>query len=104
MGAAELRLRDRVADTLAEIEHLHVRPIFSGFGFYVDGLLVAAAWDGAFRLRHRTRGHWIYEPVDEALLDNAELLVPLIHRRIAALSELPAARPHRPTGDGPRFR
>lgn len=102
MGAAERCLRDRVADTLMEIEHLDVRPMFSGFGFYVDGLLVAATWDGAFRLRYRTRGHWIYEPVDEALLDNPDLLVPLVHGRRAALSELPGAGPHRPRGDGSR--
>ena len=104
MGAIERCLRDRVADTLAEIEHLDVRPMFSGFGFYVDGLLVAAAWDRAFRLRHRTGGHWIYQPVDEALLDDPDLLVPLVRDRFAALSELPEARPRRSKRNGSRSR
>lgn len=75
-----------------EIEHLDVHPMFSGFGFYLDGLLVAAAWDGAFQMRHHVGGHWIYQPVDDALLDDPELLVPLIRRRIAALSQVP--EPH----------
>jgi hypothetical protein len=93
VGAVERAIRDRVADTLAEVEHLDIRPVFSGFGFYVDGLLVAAAWDEAFRLRHRVHGRWIYEPVDDALLEDPHLLVPMVLRRVAALSELPEARP-----------
>jgi hypothetical protein len=104
MGAVERCVRDRVADTLEEIEHLEVRPMFSGFGFYVDGLLVAAAWDGAFRLRHRTDGHWSYQPVDEALLDDPDLLVPLVRHQFAVLSELPEARPRRPKRNGSRSR
>jgi hypothetical protein len=96
VGTVERAIRDRVADTLAEIEHLDIRPMFSGFGFYVDGLLVAAAWEKAFRLRHRVHGRWIYEPVDEVLLDDPHLLVPMVLRRVAALSELPEARPRRP--------
>jgi hypothetical protein len=96
VGTVERAIRDRVADTLAEIEHLDIRPMFSGFGIYVDGLLVAAAWDQAFRLRHRVHGRWIYEPVEESLIDDPRLLVPLVLRRFEALSELPEARPRRP--------
>jgi hypothetical protein len=44
VGTVERAIRDRVADTRAEIEHLDIRPMFNGFGFYVDGL-VAAAWE-----------------------------------------------------------
>jgi TfoX/Sxy family transcriptional regulator of competence genes len=38
----ERAIRDRVAVTLAELEPLEIRPMFSGFGVYLDGLLVAA--------------------------------------------------------------
>jgi TfoX/Sxy family transcriptional regulator of competence genes len=93
VGAAERAVRDRVAETLAEIERLEIRPMFSGFGVYVDGLLVAAAWRGAFCLRHREDAHWVYRPVDDELLDDPDLLVPLVRRRVAVLSELPEARP-----------
>jgi hypothetical protein len=85
-------MRDRAADSLAEIEHLDVRPMFSGFGFYVDGLLVAAAWEEAFRLRHRRDGHWVYEAVADEVVDDPEVLVPLVRQRIAMLSQLPEAR------------
>jgi hypothetical protein len=95
VGAVERAIRDRVSDTLAEIERLEVRPMFSGFGFYVDGLLVAAAWEEAFRLRHRQDGHWVYEAVAEELLDDPDLLVPLVRQRTAMLSQLPEARPKR---------
>jgi hypothetical protein len=98
MGPVERELRDRVGDTLAEIAGLDIRPMFSGYGFYVDGLLVGAAWEGRFRLRHRTHGRWIYEPVDDALIDIPESLVPLFRERLAALSELPEARPRRRSG------
>ena len=70
--------------------------MFSGFGFYVGGVLVAAAWQGAFRLRHRVDDRWIYEPVDDSLLDDPRLLVPMVLDRAAALSELPETRPRRP--------
>lgn len=98
MGASERAVRDRVSDTLAEVGRLDVRPMFSGFGFYVDGLLVAAAWDGAFRLRHREHGRWIYKAVHDGLLDDPESLVPLVMDRLSALSELPEAwpRPRKP--------
>jgi len=42
MGAVECLVRDRAADALGEIERLDVLPMFSGFGVYLDGLLVAA--------------------------------------------------------------
>jgi hypothetical protein len=104
VGTVERAIRDRVAVTLAEIEHLDIRPMFNGFGFYVDGLLVAAAWENAFRLRHREHGRWIYEPVEEALLADPHLLVPMVRRRVEALSALPEARPRRPRSGDPRPR
>jgi hypothetical protein len=93
VGAVERAIRDRVAVTLAEIDRLEIRPMFSGFGVYVDGLLVAAAWEEAFRLRHREDRRWVYQPVADALLDDPDALVPLVRERIAALSKLPEARP-----------
>lgn len=58
LGAAE-EVRDRTADSLAEIPGLDIRRMFSGYGFYVDGLLVAAAWGDAFKLRYQENGHWV---------------------------------------------
>lgn len=69
--------------------------MFSGFGFYVDGLLVAAAWQGAFRLRHREGSRWVYQPVDAALLDDPPALVALVEERTRELSREPAARRRR---------
>lgn len=68
MGRTEAAIRDRAADALPEFEHLEVRRMFSGFGFYINGLLVAAAWDGAFRLRHHDHGAWVYKAVDESAI------------------------------------
>lgn len=93
MGASEAAIRDRAADSLAEVEHLDVRRMFSGFGFYIDGLLVAAAWDGAFRLRHHDHGTWVYKAVDDSAIDDPAILVTLVRNRARALSRDPAARP-----------
>ncbi|MGH3498764.1 MAG: hypothetical protein ACRDP1_14980 [Nocardioidaceae bacterium] len=85
MGAIERDLSGRAAESLVEIADLEVRPMFSGFGFYVGDLLTAAAWDGAFRLRHREDGRWIYRPVANSALDDPSLLVPLVRDRAAQL-------------------
>lgn len=93
VGTVERAIADRAQDSLAELSHLEVRPLFSGFGFHVDGVLVAAAWEGAFRLRHHEGSRWIYHPVDDALVDDPGRLVPLVRERAAALAQDPAARP-----------
>ncbi|OFE15950.1 hypothetical protein BA895_05500 [Humibacillus sp. DSM 29435] len=95
MGILEREIRDRAIDSLAEMPRLDVRPIFSGFGFYDDGLLVAAAWDGAFQLRYLEDGHWKYRPVDPATLDDPVALVGLVRERGAQLARDPAARRRR---------
>jgi hypothetical protein len=77
----------RAADSLVEIERLDVRRLFGGFGFYIDGLLVAAAWDGAFRLRYREDGHWVYRPVDDSAIDEPSVLVARVRDRAAKLSQ-----------------
>lgn len=87
VGAAERLVRDRAADSLAEVARLELRQMFGGFGFYVDGLLVAAAWDGAFRLRYREDGHWVYKPVDDSVIDEPSILVSLVRDRAEKLSE-----------------
>jgi hypothetical protein len=92
VGAAERLVRDRAADSLGEIAGLDVRQMFGGFGFYVDGLLVAAAWDAAFRLRHRENGHWVYKPVDDSVIDEPSTLVSLVRARVEELSAEPDAR------------
>lgn len=92
MGAVEKEFRDRAADSLAEVADLEVRRLFSGFGFYIDGLLVAAAWDGAFRLRHREDGHWHYRAVTDEMVDDPAALVPLVLARERALAQEPLAR------------
>lgn len=55
MGVVERDIADRARDSLAEIAHLDVGPLFRGFAFRVDGVLVAGAWDGAFQMRHHGR-------------------------------------------------
>jgi TfoX/Sxy family transcriptional regulator of competence genes len=95
VGAVERELRDRAADALVEVEHLEVRALFSGFGFYVDGTLTAAAWDGRFRLRYHEGGRWRYHAVADDLLDDPAVLVPLIRDRAAELSKDSEARPRR---------
>lgn len=95
MGAVEREIRDRAGDSLAEIADLEIRSLFSGFGFYVDGMLVAAAWDGAFRLRHREDGHWRYRAVVDESVDDPAALVPLVLARQRALAHEPLARPRR---------
>jgi hypothetical protein len=98
VGAAEVEIRDRAADSLVEIERLDVRRLFGGFGFYIDGLLVAAAWDGAFRLRYREDGHWVYRPVDDSAIDEPSVLVAQVRDRAAKLSQEPDARRPRRAG------
>ncbi|HLH99255.1 MAG TPA: hypothetical protein VKV06_00610 [Acidimicrobiales bacterium] len=93
MGSVERAIADRAAESLAELAHLEVRPLFSGFGFHVDGVLVAAAWEGAFRLRHHEGSRWIYHEVDDALVDDPDRLVPLVRQRAAVLAQDPDARP-----------
>lgn len=95
MGASERRIRDRAAEALGEISKLDVRPMFSGFGFYVDGLLVAAAWDSAFQLRYGRGGRWVYEPVNDSLVDDPSVLVALVRDPAEQLSWEPEARRHR---------
>lgn len=86
VGAVERQIRERAVESLVQIPTLAVRSMFSGFGFYVDGLLVAAAWDAAFRLRYREGGRWVYKPVNEATLDDPSVLVPLVRERAEQLS------------------
>lgn len=95
MGDLERQISDRAADSLAEIDRLEVRRLFSGFGFYVDGLLIAAAWEGAFRLRHREDGHWVYRPVEDSVVDDPSSLVDLVRRRASELAKEPLARRRR---------
>jgi hypothetical protein len=95
MGVVERRIMDRAVDSLGEIARLDVRQMFSGFGLYVDARLVAAAWDGAFRLRYRENGHWVYKQVDHSVVDEPSLLVPLVRDRAAALAAEPASRRRR---------
>lgn len=92
MGAVEVEIRDRGADSLVEIERLDVRRLLGGFGFYIDGLLVAAAWDGAFRLRYREDGRWFYRPVDDSAIDESSILVARVRDRAAKRSQEPDAR------------
>lgn len=95
MGDVEREIRDRVVDSLAEISDLDVRRMFSGFGFYVDGILVAAAWGDAFRLRYREDGRWVYKTVDDALVDDPSRIVPLVRNRADELGREPDARRRR---------
>jgi hypothetical protein len=69
--------------------------MFSGFGFYIDGLLVAAAWDRAFRLRYRGDGDWRYKAVDDAAVDDPRVLVPLVLARTERLTRDPDVRRRR---------
>ncbi len=95
MGIVEREIRDRAIDSLAEMTRLDVRPMFGGFGFYDDGLLVAAAWDGAFQLRYREGGRWKYRRVDPAALDDPVALVGLVRERSVQLARDPATRRRR---------
>jgi TfoX/Sxy family transcriptional regulator of competence genes len=85
MGLVEREIRDRAAETLVEMPDLEVRHMFSGFGFYLKGLLVAAAWDGAFRLRYRERGRWVYKAVPKAAIDDPQVLIPMLRDRADCL-------------------
>ena len=86
VGTAARGVRDRAAGTLEEIEHLEIRPMFSGFGFYIDGILIGAAWEGHFQLRYHVEPRSIYEPVPDLLIDDPALLVPLVRDRAANLA------------------
>ena len=94
MSDVEREIRDRAIDALGEVAGLDVRPMFSGYGFYINGLLVAAAWDGAFQLRYREGGRWVYRPVDGQALTDSDQLVDLIRQRADDLSaHQPPQRP-----------
>lgn len=95
VGDVERDLRDRAEDSLAELDRLEVHRLFSGFGFYLDGLLVAAAWNGAFRLRHREDGHWVYKAVEDSVVDDPAALAALVRGRAEELSKDPLARRRR---------
>jgi GrpB-like predicted nucleotidyltransferase (UPF0157 family) len=95
VGGKEDEIRDEAEAALKAMDGLDVRRMFSGWGFYSHGLLFAAAWKGAFRFRTREEGHWVYEGVDQALLDHPEELVRAARTVIAALAAEPAARPRR---------
>jgi TfoX/Sxy family transcriptional regulator of competence genes len=96
MGQAEDEIRIDAEDALGALDGLDVRRMFSGWGFYRHGLLFAAAWDGEFRFRSRQSGHWVYEAVDRALLDQPDELVAAARAQLARLAAEPAARkrPH----------
>jgi hypothetical protein len=89
MGVIEDEVRVDAEDALGELEGLDVRRMFSGWGFYQRGLLFAAAWDGAFRWRVRRAGHWCYDGVDPALLDDPPALVVAARQVIADLEAEP---------------
>jgi GrpB-like predicted nucleotidyltransferase (UPF0157 family) len=101
VGATEDDIRTDAEDALGGIDGLDIRRMFSGWGFYCHGLLFAAAWKGAFRFRTRQGGHWVYEPVDAALLGRPEELVAAARTVIAALAAEPAARTRRRAADEP---
>jgi TfoX/Sxy family transcriptional regulator of competence genes len=63
--------------------------MFSGWGFYCQGLLFAAAWDGAFRFRSRQDGRWVYQPVEASMLDEPDLLVKAAREALATLETDP---------------
>ena len=58
-----------------------------------DDEFVAAAWDGAFRLRHHEHGSWVYTAVGDPAIDDPVVLVKLVRDRALALSTGPVARP-----------
>jgi hypothetical protein len=91
MGQIEDELRVDAEDALAGLDGLEIRRMFSGWGFYRRGMLFAACWDGEFRWRTRQDGHWVYEPVDRALLDNPDELMADAGAVISALEVEPAA-------------
>jgi TfoX/Sxy family transcriptional regulator of competence genes len=98
MGTTEDEIRDLAADSLAEMEGIEVRRMFSGWGFYCHGLLFGAAWDREFRFRSRQDGHWLYEAVDADLLHNPDLLVSAARQVVATLELEPLARPREVQG------
>jgi hypothetical protein len=103
VGQAEDEIRIDAQDALGALDGLEVRRVFSGWGFYRNGLLFAAAWDGEFRFRTRQRGRWIYEPVDPGMLNRPEDLVAAARMVLAKLAAGAAAEPRiaRRRGPGP---
>jgi TfoX/Sxy family transcriptional regulator of competence genes len=95
MGTTEDDIRELAADSLAEMEGIEVRRLFSGWGFYRHGLLFGAAWDREFRFGSRQDGHWVYEAVDADLLRNPDLLVKAARHVLATLELEPLARRRR---------
>lgn len=91
VGAVEDEIRLKAEDALAELPGLDVRRMFTGWGFYRNGLLFAAAWEGEFRFRTRQDDHWIYEPVDRRLLRDAAALVLAALMTISTLEREPLA-------------
>jgi TfoX N-terminal domain len=96
MGQLEDQIRLDAEYALAGLEDVDVRRMFSGWGFYYRDLLFAAAWEGRFRFRHRRDGHWVYEAVEPALLQDEEELIAAARRVIRELESEPAARRGRP--------
>jgi hypothetical protein len=92
MGRAEDEIRIDAEDALGALDGLEVRRMFSGWGFYRQGLLFAAAWDGEFRFRTRQDGRWVYEAVDRGLLDRPDELVAAARAHLTRLAAEPAAR------------
>lgn len=95
VGAVEDELRLEAEDALAALPGLDVRRMFTGWGFYRNGLLFGAAWDGEFRFRTRRDGHWIYEPVNRRLLRDPSELVGAALATISTLEREPSAHPRR---------
>jgi hypothetical protein len=91
VGAVEDEIRLEAEDALAELSALDVRRLFSGWGFYRNGLLFGAAWDGEFRFRTRQGGRWIYVAVERRLLHDPRALVDAALVAIADLENEPAA-------------
>jgi TfoX/Sxy family transcriptional regulator of competence genes len=85
MGDVEDAIRTGAQHALSELHGIDVQRMSGGWGFYHRGLLFAAAWDGAFRFRHRRHGQWVYDPVTPALLDDHGALVAETYATLAVL-------------------
>jgi TfoX/Sxy family transcriptional regulator of competence genes len=95
VGQAEDEIRIDAEDALAAMGGLEVRRLFSGWGFYRQGLLFAAAWDGEFRFRTRQGQRWIYEIIDRDMLNHPDELVAAARQVLESLQREPAARRRR---------
>jgi hypothetical protein len=103
VGEREDEVRIDAEDALGALPGLDVRRMFSGWGFYQNGLLFAAAWEGEFRFRTRQDGHWVYGIAEPGLLERPDDLVAAARGVIAALEAEPLARPRkRATRQQPR--